>query len=242
MFKKLLTIGGVECPYHTVHHFEVLGDGTCVASLGAFCTVEAAAIGRNPVETFQLRCDGVTPGEDILQQIYSIAAADPRYAGAEGLLPDSKYGLEHPRLPLPIKPEQPSPWHIWDKATWAWVITPDALLKAKAEAKVRINMARDAAERAPFPAFGKLFDATDKAIQRLLGASQAALIAKQSGQVMDIEWTCADNSTINLSTDDLIQLPIIMATHADMLHQKARTLKTEIDSATELNEVLTVVW
>lgn len=119
---------------------------------------------------------------------------------------------------------------------------PPDLHTEKLIAKERITNARNWAERSGFVAYGKLFDSDDKAIQRLLGASQAAAIAKQLGQPLSIEWTCADNTTLIMDADMLIEIPVILAQTADALHQKARTLKAQIDAATTLNEIAAIVW
>ena len=114
--------------------------------------------------------------------------------------------------------------------------------EAKDAAKLRVNEWRDAAERNGFSAYGKTIDSDDKSIQRLLGASQAAVIAKQLGQPLSIEWTCADNTTLIMDADMLIEIPVILAQTADALHQKARALKAQIDAATTLNEIAAIVW
>lgn len=242
MLKKSLEINGVVYDYHTVQQFELFEDGTCSVVMGAYTDVAGAAVSKNPGETIRLRCDGVTRGEDILQQIYAIAASDARYAGAVGLVPDAKFGVENPRQPLPPKPECPSKWCTWDKESWRWVTNPEALQLAKAEAREQINTARNSAEREPFPAFGKPFDADDKAIQRIQGAVQAAMASMQSGLPLEIEWTCADNTTVKLSAEQLIQVPMIMVRHANALHQKARNLKNQITESDSLEKVLSVAW
>lgn len=242
MFKKNLEIDGEVYGYHAVHRFELFADGTCQALMGAYQNGLDAAINHTPLKLEVLRCDGVQPGEDIIQQIYAIAAADPRYAGAEGMLPDSQYGAANPKEPKAPKPAQPSKWHSWDKDTWAWVVSPEALVSAKKEAKERITLSRNAAEREPFMAFGKPFDADDKAIQRIQGAVQAAMAATQAGLPFIIEWACADNTTVELSANQLIQLPLLMVQHVDILHQNARSLKTQIAEAESLEGVLSISW
>lgn len=143
---------------------------------------------------------------------------------------------------LTKRPTRPSDLYDFNEESFSWVLRETALEEAKESSKALINAARNAAERKPFIAFGKPFDADDKAIQRLLGAAQAALFAKQSGSELSIEWTCADNSTIVLTADELTQVPVIMAQQADAIHQKARALKAAVDSATTLEEINAIHW
>ncbi len=140
------------------------------------------------------------------------------------------------------RPDSPSTWHVFDPVAFAWVLPNNYLDEAKDAAKDRINREWKAAEQRPFPAYGKTFDADDKAIQRILGAAQAAAVAKQLGQPMSIEWTCADNSTLIMDADMLVAIPVILAQAADALHQRARALKAQIAAATTLEQIDSVIW
>lgn len=228
--------------FHVVRHIGFSDDGGCVAEVGSFETLDDACRLDRQVWLEQIRCDGVTQDADALAQVYGVLAQDTTYGGYEALSPDSVVGLAKPRHVLQEKPMPPTRWHIWDKQTWAWVATPEALEEAKSFVKNQINTARNIAERSGFVAYGKLFDSDDKAIQRILGAAQAAVIAKQLGKPLSIEWTCADNTTLIMDADMLIEIPVILAQTADALHQKARTLKAQIDAATTLNEIAAIVW
>lgn len=140
------------------------------------------------------------------------------------------------------RPQKPSDLHDFDDGSFCWQLRPTYMQEAKAAAKLRVNGWRDAAECNGFAAYGKTLDSDDKSIQRLLGAAQAAAIAKQLGKPLSIEWTCADNTTLIMDADMLIEIPVILAQTADALHQKARTLKAQIDAATTLNEIAAIVW
>ena len=156
--------------------------------------------------------------------------------------PDLLLGYRFDGDAVTRKPDRPSDYHEFDDLSFSWVLKQNYLAEAKERARERINVARNAAELEPFAAFGKAFDADDKAIQRILGAAQAAVVAKQLGQPLSIEWTCADNTTLIMDADMLIEIPVILAQTADALHQKARALKAQIDAATTLNEIAAIVW
>lgn len=243
MIKKTIVLpSGVSADFHVIRHFVFSDDGGCVAEIASFASLDDACRQSGVLWISCVRCDGISPDTDTLAQIYGVMAQDERFAGFDALSPDAANGLANPRTPLPAKPAAPSPWHVWDKDQWAWVETPEAVTNARAAARERINVARNAAEREPFAAFGKTFDADDKAIQRILGAAQAAVVAKQLGQPLSIEWTCADNTTLAMDADMLVEIPVILAQAADTLHQRARSLKAQIDAATSLAEIEAVTW
>jgi len=140
---------------------------------------------------------------------------------------------------LVVAPARPSVHHVFDKPSFSWILNLDT---AKEKARERINTDWKAAEQSGFTAYGKVFDADDKAIQRTSVAAQAAMLAKAAGNVMEIDWTCADNSIIHLDTDQLIAMPIIMAVAANALHVKCTALKAQITAANTLAEIDAAVW
>lgn len=141
------------------------------------------------------------------------------------------------------KPEMPGRFHVFDEEQFAWILPSDHIETAKESAKERINAAWKHAEQQPFLAYGKTFDADDKAVQRILGAAQGALVAKLLGVAMSpIEWTCADNSKLLMDVDMLATVPIVVAQAADTLHRRCRTLKAQIDAATTIDQIDAVVW
>lgn len=243
MIKKRIVLPNQRVgEFHVVRHISFLEDGGCIAEVGSFGTLDNACRLIGQIWLGRVRCDGVSQSTDSLMQVYGVLAQDEVYGGYEPLSSDAVAGSSSPRVPLPEKPQQPTPWHSWDKTKWLWVTTPEALAQAKEFAKARITLSRDAAERSGFVAYGKVFDSEDKAIQRLQGAAQAAVIAKQLGKPLSIEWTCADNTTLTMDADMLIEIPVVMAQAADALHKKARLLKERIDAATTLEEITAIAW
>ena len=122
----------------------------------------------------------------------------------------------------------------------AYNYTPPVDLAAeKIKAKDGITLARNAEEFAGFMAYGKEFDSDSDSQRRILIAANTAQVV---GEAFSIDWTCADNSVITLDYAQMLGLPAIMAQYGDTLHQKARTLKAQIDAATTLEEINAVVW
>lgn len=82
--KEFTAYNGLRCDYHAIVDIEFdLKSGTCDAIVGAHQTADEAKQRRNTIDRVRIQCNGVTPGEDILAQLYPIVAADPRYAGGE---------------------------------------------------------------------------------------------------------------------------------------------------------------
>lgn len=137
------------------------------------------------------------------------------------------------------RPIQPSPAHIWSDADFAWSASVEL---ARSQARQRINGAWKKAETSGFEAYGKVFDSDARAMQRIMGAAQAAALAKSAGQAMSIDWTCKDNSTLTMDTDMLVQVPIFIAQAGAALHAKCQLLKGQIEAATTIEEIDSVVW
>jgi hypothetical protein len=137
------------------------------------------------------------------------------------------------------KPDAPSPYHQWDEVFFTWQLGEAELSAAKLIAKARITKARDVEESAGFTAFGKTIDSDAASIQRISLAVQAA---QAIGESFSIEWTCQDNSTITLDYTMMQALPAFMAQAGNALHVKARTLKSQIDTAVSLEEIEAVQW
>lgn len=243
MIKKSIVFpDGTTGEYHVAHSFVFGDDGGCVAKVSSYSDMLDACTMRNRVHVMSLRCDGVSPTESTLAQIYGVMANDPLFSGAEPLSSEAETGLANPFAVRAAKPDQPSKWHTWDAQAWVWIIPDGTLDKAKAEAKTRINLSRDEAERGGFEAYGKVFDSDDKSINRILSAAQAASAAKAASLPMSVEWTCADNSTITLDADMLLALPLHMAMAGNAIHAKAKALKASIDAASSISEIEAIVW
>lgn len=233
---------GEICSYHAVYQFTFDASGRCLADIGAYADAHSALIKRKPGEVYSVRCDGVTPTEDVIQQIYCIVAHDPRYEGAEAFSEEAAFGLANPRIPLPEKPPAPTAYHYWNSESEQWELDSTGFAVLQDQARQRINTSRNKAERAGFEAYGKLFDSDDKAVQRISVAAQAAMLAKASGITFSKEWTVADNTTVLLDADQIMQLPIIMASAGNALHIKARGLKALINQATTEDELNSIQW
>ena len=113
------------------------------------------------------------------------------------------------------------------------------LEELKLAKRVEIKQSRDNAEQGGFEYMGKTFDSDPIACQRISCAAQAMSLS--SGDTK-ITWTCQDNSTIELTAEQLAGLVGALAQHSNACHQKATKLKADVDKAKTAEEVEAIKW
>lgn len=114
------------------------------------------------------------------------------------------------------------------------------LESARASKRQAVNAERDRRETAGFPYMGKTLDSDSVSVQRITVVSQAAMAAASAGAPFSIEWTCADDSTLTLDAAGMIGMPAALATYGSALHQHARSLKAQIEAATNSQELAAI--
>lgn len=102
-----------------------------------------------------------------------------------------------------------------------------------------INSTRDAAEQGGFEYLGKTFDSDQISAQRISMAAQAMALAPEG---TTITWTCQDNTTIDLTAQELVGLVVALAEWSNTCHQKATALKAQIDAAKTAEELELITW
>ena len=116
------------------------------------------------------------------------------------------------------------------------------LEELKLAKRAEINKARDAAEQGGFEYMGKVFDSDQVACQRISCAAQAMQMAAMSEEVPTITWTCQDNTTIDLTAQELMGLVVALAEWSNTCHQKATSLKAQIEACRTKEELDKIVW
>lgn len=117
---------------------------------------------------------------------------------------------------------------------------PERPLEELKEAKrAEINQARDASEQGGFEYMGKVFDSDQVSAQRISMAAQAMALAPDG---TTITWTCQDNSTIDLTAQELVGLVVALATWSNACHEKATALKAKIEAAQTAEELELITW
>lgn len=116
--------------------------------------------------------------------------------------------------------------------------TLDELKEAK---RSEINATRDKKEQSGFPYMGKVFDSDPISCQRISCAAQAMSLLPASDE-NKITWTTQDNSTIDLTAQELLGLVGALAQWSNTCHQKATALKAKIDTAQTAEELELITW
>lgn len=128
----------------------------------------------------------------------------------------------------------------YDGSLWEKGYAPKKPLEElKAEKRAEINKARDEAEQGGFEYMGKIFDSDPISCQRISCAAQAMALAPEG---TTITWTCQDNSTIDLTVQELVGLVVALATWSNTCHEKATALKAQIDSCKSAEELELIQW
>lgn len=131
----------------------------------------------------------------------------------------------------------------YDGSLWERGFAPQKSLdKLKLEKRAEINAARDAAEQGGFFYMGKTFDSDVVSCIRIQGAAQSMQAAAMAEDVPTITWTCQDNSTIELTAQELMGLSVALAEWSNTCHQKATMLKAQIEAVTSKEELENITW
>lgn len=118
-------------------------------------------------------------------------------------------------------------------------IPTPTLDELKSKKREEINQARDATEQGGFEYLGKTFDSDPISCQRISMAAQAMALAPEG---TTITWTCQDNTTIDLTAQELVGLVVALAEWSNTCHQKATALKAQIDAAKTAEELEKITW
>lgn len=139
--------------------------------------------------------------------------------------------------------EEENTERAYDGSLWEKGYAPKRTLdELKAEKRAEINQARDAAEQGGFEYMGKVFDSDIVSCIRIQGAAQSMQAAAMAEEVPTITWTTKDNSTVELTAQELLGLSVALAEWSNTCHQKATALKAQIDTCTSKEELEAITW
>lgn len=134
-------------------------------------------------------------------------------------------------------PPKPDPSYEFNYTTHAWE-DMRTLEQVQATKWTEIKKARETAEEGGFTWDGSTFDSDPRSQSRILGAQQVSAITPN----YLVTWTLADNTTRELNAADLLSLSQALGTHVPTQFSKAQGLRTQIDNATTIEEVLSITW
>ncbi|EZQ10721.1 DUF4376 domain-containing protein [Acinetobacter sp. Ver3] len=124
-------------------------------------------------------------------------------------------------------PPQPSQFHVFSYETKEW-IDPRSLDEIKAQKWAEIKTGRDQLEFGGFEFEGNVYDSDQVSQGRIMGAAAAGV---------DQIWTLADNTTVELTAQQLNQLYQALQAHISSTHERGRVARQAIFSASSKEEV-----
>ncbi|MBC6819465.1 hypothetical protein CKK01_18540, partial [Acinetobacter baumannii] len=100
--------------------------------------------------------------------------------------------------------------------------------EAKLQKWEQIKQIRDQYEFGGFEFENKFYDSDPNSQLRI---ATAALLG------VSVEWTLKDNSVVNLSPDQLIDLKTSLAVHINNIHERGRIARQKIETALTYEEI-----
>lgn len=133
----------------------------------------------------------------------------------------------------------PGPSWRWDIQESGWVVD---LPRAKANKWAAIKERRRDMEFGLLQWGGSTFDIDPLSQSRIQGAVQLAALSAASERPFSIDWTLANNAVRTLSATDVIEVGAALAAHVQSVHSTGRDLRSQIESATTVEEVDAIDW
>ncbi|MDN8510691.1 DUF4376 domain-containing protein, partial [Acinetobacter baumannii] len=121
----------------------------------------------------------------------------------------------------------PSPYHIFNYDIKQW-IDPRSLDEIKTQKWAEIKVMRDQLEFGGFEFEGNIYDSDQVSQGRIMGAAAAEV---------DQTWTLADNSTVELTAQQLKELYAALQAHIAGVHERGRIARQKIETALTYEEI-----
>lgn len=113
-----------------------------------------------------------------------------------------------------------------------------SLEEVKSQKISSLKKERDVREEAPVEYKGKLWDFDTKSRDRI----NAAATALEVGGVDTITWTAYDDTSLELTAEDLKTIVALAAIRGDTLHKKYRELRDAVNAAETIEEIKSIIW
>lgn len=154
-------------------------------------------------------------------------------------------GLDHywDGADFAVIPPSPGAFFQFDYATKTW-IDPRTLDDLKTAKWAEVKRWRADATVAPqlvtrFGVFDGDAAGVDNIKSTVLGLREAAAIGAAPST---ITWTLYDNSTVELTPNELSEVAAMLLARGNVAHERARVLRLQIEAATTAAELGAVVW
>lgn len=135
----------------------------------------------------------------------------------------------------------PSSNHIFDYSTKQWVDLR-SLSDLKIAVWTSIKASRDAAISAPLSTPYGIFDCKPKDRTNITDAVLLLQTLASVGTPTTIEFTLANNTTVTLTTAEMVTVGLLLGQKVQAAHAQARNLRAQIDAANSSTELEAIVW
>lgn len=119
-------------------------------------------------------------------------------------------------------------------------------MRSLEEAKVlkwaEIKKARAQLEFAPFECDGNVYDGDQRSRERIASAVTLAMLAKTTGQSYLETWTLENNTTVQLTADQMIAVGTALGSRISAVFDAARALRERIDASQSVSEIDSLKW
>lgn len=136
---------------------------------------------------------------------------------------------------------KPSPFHQFDYTLKQW-IDPRTLQDLKDAKWTAIKQARAAAIDSPLVTPYGTFDSNVAARTSITDAVLMLQTLEGLGQPTTIDFTLANNSTVTLTTAQMVQVALLLGAQVQVSHARSRALRLQIEAATTPEGVAAIVW
>ena len=138
-------------------------------------------------------------------------------------------------------PEQPSKNHIFNWTTKTWN-DPRTLTDFKNAKWEQIKTSRDQLINGLLQTPFGTFDADPKSQKSITDAIMLLQTLEAMGTPETVDFTLADNTTVTLTTQQIIQVGLLLGQRTQNAYVKGRLLREMIDQATTITAVQTITW
>ncbi len=115
---------------------------------------------------------------------------------------------------------------------------PRLLVETQKAAWEEIKKQRTERDKQPLDYLGAQFDfEKQEDREKIKWMIDAAKRAAEKSLPFSVAWTMADNSVVNLSGDQVQDIPLVVAMRSDTNHQKAREIKGRIETAQSVDDI-----
>lgn len=169
-----------------------------------------------------------------------VAMYDPLvYAAYPGYVEHDKYYISQEAV-VEIPPS-PGSNYVFDYTTKQW-LDPRTLQDLQYAAWERIKASRENAIDAPLVTPYGTFDCKAKDRTNITDAVLLLQTLASVGTPTTIDFTLANNSTVTLTTAEMVTVGLLLGQKVQAAHAQARTLRAQIDAANSSTELEAIVW